>query len=175
MHTAWVSEPNLNWKTNEFQARKLNLKPHKTWLRLNKLKFVTASVCYKLNSALCCFGEESEFVTRRERSPSTDYYAETKTKKRNYLCLHDWINWTNKLTLKDNTISFSFTLFMCGGPCRPSIYKQWGHDFPLRTACVSSCQKDKYYSVILQISKFGFWNFFSESTSCPFSVWSCNR
>ena len=32
------------------------------------------------------------------------------------LCFHDWINWINKLTLKDNTVSYYFTLFTCSGP-----------------------------------------------------------
>ena len=51
-----------------------------------------------------------------------------------YLCLNKMIkikskspslhNWINKLTLKDNTISYSFTLFICGGPCHLSSFKQ---------------------------------------------------
>ena len=32
------------------------------------------------------------------------------TKQTNYLCFHDWLN---KLTLKDNTISYCITLFTC--------------------------------------------------------------
>ena len=37
-------------------------------------------------------------------------------------------NWINKLTSKDNTISYCFTLFTCGGPCRLSSFKQCSGD-----------------------------------------------
>ena len=35
-----------------------------------------------------------------------------QTKETNYLCFHDWINWTNKLTLKNKTISYCLTLLI---------------------------------------------------------------
>ena len=40
------------------------------------------------------------------------------------------INWVNKLTLKDNTFSYCFTLFICGGPCHLFQLQSY---FPLRT------------------------------------------
>ena len=39
-------------------------------------------------------------------------------KEKNSICFHDWINWINKLTLKD--FSYCFNLFMFGGPCHLS-------------------------------------------------------
>ena len=35
---------------------------------------------------------------------------------------HDWIN---KLILKDNTVSYCFTLFICGRPCHLSSFRQY--------------------------------------------------
>ena len=35
---------------------------------------------------------------------------------------------TDKLTLKNNTISYCFTLFIFGGPCHISRYKQCSGD-----------------------------------------------
>ena len=37
-----------------------------------------------------------------------------------FFSFHDWMNRINKLTLKDDTISCCFTLFICGGPCHLS-------------------------------------------------------
>ena len=36
------------------------------------------------------------------------FHALTNWTKTNSLCCHGWINWTNKLTLKDNTVSCCF-------------------------------------------------------------------
>ena len=38
--------------------------------------------------------------------------------------LSDWIKWINKLSSKAKTITFCFTLFICGGPCHLSCIKQ---------------------------------------------------
>ena len=40
-------------------------------------------------------------------------YAQT-----NCLCFHDWLNWINKVTLKDNTVPYCFILFVVD----PAIY-----------------------------------------------------
>ena len=43
----------------------------------------------------------------------------------------------NKLTLKDNTISYCFTLYIIGGLCHLVAYDSvLGTCFPLRTACL---------------------------------------
>ena len=36
----------------------------------------------------------------------------------------DWINWINKLTLKDNTVYTVLLLCICGGPCQLSSFKR---------------------------------------------------
>ena len=70
---------------------------------------VTASVVWRhVKGATCSCGEE--ILTRRERSSLTDF--------------NDWINGINKLTFKDNTISYCFALFIFGGPCHLSNFKQ---------------------------------------------------
>ena len=38
--------------------------------------------------------------------------------------LNKQTDWINKLTFKDNTISYRFTLFICGGPRHLSSFKQ---------------------------------------------------
>ena len=69
--------------------------------------------------ALSPFGEG--LLIRRERSSLTDIYLYlTQTKWTNSLCFHDWIN---KLTIKDSTVSYCFTLLICGGPCHLSSFK----------------------------------------------------
>ena len=45
------------------------------------------------------------------------FFMDKQTKSPNSLRFHDWINWINKLTLKDDTVSYGMTLFICGGPC----------------------------------------------------------
>ena len=47
-----------------------------------------------------------------------------------------WMNRINKVTLKDNTVSYCFTLFICGGPCHPSSFKQCsGHPHVYLASC----------------------------------------
>ena len=50
------------------------------------------------------------------------------------VCFNDWMNWINKLTLKNNTVSYCFTLFIYGGPCHLSTNKFLRLYFPLWTA-----------------------------------------
>ena len=40
------------------------------------------------------------------------FFCLNKLNKPTPLCLHSWINWMNKLTLKDDTVSHCFTLFI---------------------------------------------------------------
>ena len=51
-------------------------------------------------------------------------FSNVQTNWMNSLSSDDWINWINKLTLKDNTVSCCFALFTCGGPCHLSSFKQ---------------------------------------------------
>ena len=50
------------------------------------------------------------------------------------LCLHDWINWTNKLTLKNDTNSVSLCLYVADPATSPASHSVPGPSFPLRTA-----------------------------------------
>ena len=56
-----------------------------------------------LKGALCHFGE---------------YIQQT-------LFFHDWINWKNKLILKDETLTNCFTSFIFSEPCHLSGFKLW--------------------------------------------------
>ena len=76
---------------------------------MNQL-FIYSVILYRqFKGALFHFGED--VLTRRERSILTDFIFYAKT------------NEINKLTLKDNTVSYCFTLFTCGGPCHLSSFK----------------------------------------------------
>ena len=44
------------------------------------------------------------------------------------LHFHGWINCVNKLTLNDGAVSYIFTLFIRGGPCHVSSFKQCSGD-----------------------------------------------
>ena len=86
-----------------------------------------------LKGVLCSFGEE---ISIRREKIFIDWFW-NKLNKQTLFCFRDWINWLNKLTLKDNTISDWSTLFRCGGPCHLSSFKQcsgyliflWGHSY----------------------------------------------
>ena len=58
------------------------------------------------------------------QSSLTVFFMPTQTEKKKTFGFHDCINWMNKLTLKDNTVSYCFALFICGGPCHLSSFKQ---------------------------------------------------
>ena len=62
-----------------------------------------------------------------------------------WLPFHDWINWISKLTLKDETVSYCLTFFICGGPCHLSSLKQCSGDLIfLWEQLVYSVMKNKY-------------------------------
>ena len=77
------------------------------------------------------------------------FFMPEQTKQTNSLCFHDWIN---KLTLKDNTILYSFiyTLFICGGPCHLSSFIECSGDliFHWEQLVYSVLEKSLYYSLI---------------------------
>ena len=74
--------------------------------------------------------------------------------------VHDWIN---RLTPKDNKASY---LFMFGGPCHLSIFKQCPENIiTLTTACLFSYRTNKYFWVTSLILHFEF----SKTTQCPFN------
>ena len=74
---------------------------------------------WNIKGALCSFGVKSE-----ER----DLHWLWNKQNWQTLHFHDWINWINKLTFKDNTISCGFIVFICGGPCHFSSFKQCSGD-----------------------------------------------
>ena len=73
-----------------------------------------------LRGAICTFGEYVLIRTIVDWS----FKCLNKLNKQT-VCFHDWIN---KLTLKDNTISYCFTLFIGGGPCLLFSFKQCSGD-----------------------------------------------
>ena len=68
--------------------------------------------------------------------------------KQTLFVLHVWIN---KLTLKHNTFSCCFTLFICGGPCLLSSLNKCSRDL------ISDSLFHIIYSFILSIVKFWLW------------------
>lgn len=58
------------------------------------------------------------------------------------------------MTLRDNTDTYAFNLFTCGGPCHLSSLKQCSKEilFPLRTACLCSSS----FEFLLQSTPFRF-------------------
>ena len=82
-------------------------------------------------SEVHCVGLWGHF--NKKRKILIDWYA-ILSLSLNRLSLSSWLNKLNKPTLKDNTVSYPFTLFTFGGPCHLSSFKQWsrGPHFPLR-------------------------------------------
>ena len=89
------------------------------------------------------------------------------------------MNWINKLTLKDNTVSYCFIVYMW--QTLPPLLLQtvpWGPYFPLRKDCLQHYGKDKYFwvcniiiiSLWLKHLKTAIVNFFSKTTHCPFNT-----
>ena len=50
----------------------------------------------------------------------------------------------NKLILNDNTLSYCFTLFICGGPCHPSSFKQCSGDLGTASLLTYGKKKNTY-------------------------------
>ena len=83
----------------------------------------------------------------------------------NSLCFHDWINWIYKLILKDNTVSYCFTLFTCGRPCHLSSFKQCSAEYGNNIyVCVIT-------SLTVQILQFWVWISSPKTHSAPLSDW----
>ena len=82
------------------------------WKLFNNDPFVVSHDEFK--GALCSFwGKKFQSNTLTEQTKSTN--------------THDWKK-QNKLTLKDNTVSYCFPLFIWGGPCHLSSFKQCSRD-----------------------------------------------
>ena len=81
-------------------------------------------------------------------------------------CYHDWIN---KLTWKDNTISYCFILLICGGPCHLANFKQYFGDliFLLEQLVYSAIENKYFFNYflinILSVNILSF-NFFFKTT-----------
>ena len=107
--------------------------------------------------ALCCFWEE--ILIRREVSSTPDLFMPKQTKQTPFF--HDWIN---KVTLNDNTLSFCFTLFICGGPCHLVSNSVLGTLFSSDNSLFIQLSKIEiflslyhYLINIVNILKFGVW------------------
>ena len=77
----------------------------------------------------------------------TDIHALKKlTKQPVFLFMTEWTE-KNKLTLEDNTVSYHFTLFICGGPCHLSSFKLRSGDlvFLWEWLVYSSYGANKYF------------------------------
>ena len=96
---------------------------------LNELFFTFVKPFVK--GAFCSFVEE--LLMRRERCVLADFLL---NKLNSCLCFHDWINWINKLSLKDKVL-----LCLCGGPCHLPSNSDLEPFTPLRTACLFSLDK----------------------------------
>ena len=59
--------------------------------------------------ALCSFVEAT--LIRKDQSSLTDFFSAWNQLNKQTLCFHVWINWINKLTLKDNTYVIMFYFF----------------------------------------------------------------
>ena len=101
-------------------------------------------------------------LIRRERYLLKDLFFLCLNKLNKLSCFHDRIN---KLTLKDNTVSYCFSLFICGGPCHLSGFKRCSGDliFTLRTACLISYGK-MLMSVLVWLIHF---NIVHSQIMCP--------
>ena len=79
-----------------------------------KFKCLNETKCYKtwlnVRDVLCHFGKD--ILIRRKRSSSTFFF---------FFCLNKL---NNQIDLKDNKTSNCLTLFICGGPCHLSSFKQ---------------------------------------------------
>ena len=74
--------------------------------------------------------------------------------------LFPWLkNWRKKMTLKDITIWYRFTLFICGGPRHLSSFKQCSGDltFPWQWLVYWLWDVCTITSLILEISLYGYY------------------
>ena len=90
-----------------------------------------------------------------------------------FFVFNDWIN---KLTVKDNIISYYFSLLMCGGPCHLSSFKQCSGT--LLKSLFMQFGKGKYFMnfcsyliFIVNINILSL-NYFSKTTQCPFKCFN---
>ena len=76
--------------------------PRRSTVTFRSLKWIVSEV----KGALRSFGEE--ILTRKE----IYFWTDPSFFKTNSICFCDWINLINKLALKDNTVSYCFTLYL---------------------------------------------------------------
>ena len=92
----------------------------------------------------------------------TFFVCLNKWNKKIYICFHDWTSWINKLTLKDNMISYSFTLFIFGPATFQTVFG--GPYFPLYP-CMGENKYFKYFYLMNNVNiKTPSFNFLSTTT-----------
>ena len=99
-----------------------------------------------------------------------------QTTETHFVYCHDRINLINILTLKNNTTSYCFTLFICGRSCHLWSFKQCsGLYFILRAPCLFQLWRKwlllclcYYYYIINTVNIIILsLNYFSKTTWCP--------
>ena len=105
---------------------------------------------FLFKGALCCFPWGRHVYQKR--------FQPKQTKKTNFLNV-------NHLTLKDNSIPYSFILFICGGPCHLSrLIQCFGGHYLLQLVYSVMEKKAHLFSFYLFISKV----WIITSLNCPF-------
>ena len=81
--------------------------------------FIVYLIVYRV---VCIVYNFTGCLTLKERSE--EKRSSEQTESTNCLCLHDWINRNKETDLKEQHDVYCFTLFLCGGPCHLSSFKQ---------------------------------------------------
>ena len=101
------------------------------------------------------------------RCPCLSFVTIQSLKVHYVVLIHNWINWIHKLTLKGNTISHCFTLFITGGPFHLCSFKQCSWDLIfLWDQLVDSIMGRSCYNLIQFLGL----NFVFKTTQCPFNL-----
>ena len=126
--TYWIkTQKHLCFKMNPQSVRRLDIQPF-TWLRQYKAIYFTYHFKHCIHVPICADVFVFQIITCEWCLVWITNIKRLTTKiwGRNFnICFgfHSWINWINKHILKNNTISYDFTVFIFGGPCHPSSLK----------------------------------------------------
>ena len=90
--------------------------------------------------------------------------------KLNKLSLFSWLNEQTNLKRHTNTISYCFTLFICGGPCHLSSFKHCCVDLLFLWEQLVYSVIEKINICELVLPPWIICHFFSEMKFCPFNV-----
>ena len=93
-----------------------------------------------------------------------------QTKWTNSVPFHDWLNWLNKLSLKDNTVSYTLCLYVADPATFLASDSVPGPYFSLRTSCLFRHGKNNISQFVLSPHKYCSLYFSSKTTQCPFNV-----